>query len=37
MFAGDSSLLTEPEGLRFGSLRRTNEGFFLKVCYLFRL
>ena len=37
VFAGYSSLLTEPEGLRFGSLRRTNDGFFLKVSYLFRL
>ena len=37
VFAGYSSILTEPEGLRFGSLRRTNDGFFLKVSYLFRL
>ena len=37
VFAGYSSLLTEPEGPRFGSLRRTNDGFFLKVSYLFRL
>jgi hypothetical protein len=37
VFAGYSSLLTEPEGLRFGSLRRTNDGLFLKVSYLFRL
>jgi hypothetical protein len=37
VFAGYSSLLTEPEGLRFGSLRRTNDGFFLKVSYLLRL
>jgi hypothetical protein len=37
VFAGYSSLLTEPEGLRFGSLRRTNDGFFLKVSYLIRL
>ena len=37
VFAGYSSLLSEPEGLRFGSLRRTNDGFFLKVSYLFRL
>ena len=37
VFAGYSSLMTEPEGLRFGRLRRTNDGFFLKVSYLFRL
>jgi len=37
VFAGYGSLLSEPEGLRFGSRRRTNDGFFLKVSYLFRL
>ena len=37
VFAGYSSLMTEPEGLRFGRLRRTNDGFFLKVSYLYRL
>ena len=37
VFAGYSSLLSEPEGLRFGSLRPTNDGFFLKVSHLFRL
>jgi hypothetical protein len=31
------SVLAEPEGLRFGNLRRTNDGFFLKISYLFRL
>jgi hypothetical protein len=36
-FAGYSSFLTEPRGLRFSDLRRTNDGFFLKVSYLFRL
>jgi len=36
-FAGYTSLLTEPEGLRFGNLHRTNDGFFLKASYLFRL
>src|SRR4051794_1459395 len=36
-FAGYSSFLTEPRGLQFGSLRRTNDGFFLKASYLFRL
>jgi hypothetical protein len=37
VFAGYSSFLAEPEGLRFGNLRRTNDGFFLKISYLFRL
>jgi hypothetical protein len=37
VFDGYSSILAEPEGLRFGSLRRTNDGFFLKISYLFRL
>jgi hypothetical protein len=37
VFAGYSSILAEPEGLRVGSLRRTNDGFFLKISYLFRL
>ena len=36
-FAGYSSFLTEPRGLKFGNLRRTNDGFFLKASYLFRL
>jgi len=36
-FAGYSSFLTEPRGLQFDRLRRTNDGFFLKVSYLFRL
>ena len=36
-FAGYTSLLTEPEGLRFGNLHRTNDGFFLKASYLLRL
>jgi len=36
-FAGYSSFLTEPRGLQFGNLRRTNDGFFLKASYLFRL
>jgi hypothetical protein len=36
-FAGYSSFLTEPQGLQFGNLRRTNDGFFLKASYLFRL
>jgi hypothetical protein len=29
--------LTERRGLQFGNLRRTNDGFFLKASYLFRL
>jgi hypothetical protein len=36
-FAGYSSFLTEPVGLHFGNLQRTNDGFFLKASYLFRL
>jgi hypothetical protein len=36
-FAGYSSFLSEPRGLQFGNLRRTNDGFFLKASYLFRL
>jgi hypothetical protein len=37
VFAGWSSVMTEPDGLRFGSARRTNDGCFLKVSYFFRL
>ena len=36
-FAGYSSFLTEPRGLRFDNLQRTNDGFFLKASYLLRL
>ena len=36
-FAGYGSVLTEPRGLQFGNLRRTNDGFFLKASYLLRL
>jgi len=36
-FAGYSSFLTEPRGLRFDNLRRTSDGFFLKASYLLRL
>ena len=36
-FAGYSSFMTEPLGLQFGDLRRTNDGFFLKASYLLRL
>jgi hypothetical protein len=37
VFAGYSSILAEPQGLRFGNLRRTNDGFFLRISSLFRL
>ena len=37
VFAGYGSTLTEAEGLRFRSLRRDTDGFFLKVSYLFRM
>ena len=37
IFAGYGSLADEPLGLRFSRLRRTSDGFFLKVSYLFRL
>jgi hypothetical protein len=36
-FAGYSSFLTEPRGLRFDNLHRTNDGFFLKASCLLRL
>jgi hypothetical protein len=36
-FAGYSSFMTEPIGLRFDALRRSSDGFFLKASYLFRL
>jgi hypothetical protein len=36
-FAGYGSLLTEPRGLRFNGLQRTNDGFFVKISYLFRV
>jgi hypothetical protein len=36
-FAGYSSFMAEPFGLRFDSLRRTNDGFFVKASYLLRL
>ena len=36
-FAGYSSFLTEPLGLKFNALHRTNDGFFLKASYLLRL
>jgi hypothetical protein len=36
-FAGYGSSAAEPDPLRFGQLRRTNDGFFLKWSYLFRV
>ena len=36
-FAGYSSLLTEPRGLRFDRLQRSSDGFYVKASYLFRL
>ena len=36
-FAGYGSVLTEPRGLRFNQLQRTNDGFFVKISYLFRV
>ncbi|HEX8899401.1 MAG TPA: hypothetical protein VF751_11945, partial [Chthoniobacterales bacterium] len=37
LFAGYSSTMTEPEALRFRSLDRTSDSFFVKLTYLFRL
>lgn len=36
-FAGYGSSLAEPEPLRLTDLQRVNDGFFLKLSYLFRL
>ena len=36
-FAGYGSSAIEPDALRFGQLRRTTDGFFLKWSYLFRV
>jgi len=36
-FAGYSSILSEPRALRFDSLQRTSDGFYVKASYLFRL
>ena len=35
-FAGYSSLLDEPQALRFTRFTRQNDGFFVKLSYLFR-
>jgi hypothetical protein len=37
LFAGYGSTLTEPDALRFRSLDRTSDSFFVKLTYLFRL
>ena len=37
MFAGYGSTLTEPDALRFRSLDRLNDSFFVKLTYLFRM
>ncbi len=37
VFAGYGSSLDEPQALRFNQLRRTADGFFVKVSYLFRM
>jgi len=37
LFAGYGSTLTEPVALRFRSLDRTSDSFFVKLTYLFRL
>ncbi|MFL5614560.1 MAG: DUF5916 domain-containing protein [Gemmatimonadaceae bacterium] len=37
LFAGYGSTLTEPVALRFTSLDRTSDSFFIKLTYLFRL
>jgi hypothetical protein len=37
IFAGYGSTLAEEESFRFQSLRRVNDGFFVKLSYLFRM
>ena len=37
IFAGYGSTLTEDDPLRFRDLRRTDDGVFVKVSYLFRM
>ena len=37
IFAGYGSTLAEDESFRFNHLRRKNDGFFLKLSYLFRM
>jgi hypothetical protein len=36
-FAGYGSSFSEPAALAFSNLRRTNDGFFVKLSYLFRV
>ncbi|HEV2642952.1 MAG TPA: hypothetical protein VGT98_09605, partial [Candidatus Elarobacter sp.] len=35
-FAGYGALVDEPNGLRFDRFTRLNDGFFVKLSYLFR-
>jgi hypothetical protein len=37
MYAGYGNSLTEPDALAFRDLRRTSDGFFVKISYLFRM
>lgn len=37
LFAGYGSLLQEPRAYRFSALRRSSDGFFVKLSYLFRM
>ncbi|HEU5262984.1 MAG TPA: DUF5916 domain-containing protein [Gemmatimonadales bacterium] len=37
LFVGYGTSLSEPDAFRFRDLTRTNDGFFLKVSYLFRM
>lgn len=37
LFFGYGSSLSEPQTFRFSDLRRTSDGFFLKLSYLFRV
>jgi hypothetical protein len=36
-YAGYGSSLTEPDAFAFQGLKRVNDGFFLKLSYLFRV
>lgn len=37
VFAGYGGTMDEPRAFRFSGMERTNDGFFLKLSYLFRL
>jgi hypothetical protein len=37
IYAGYGNSMTEPDALAFRDLRRTNDGFFVKLSYLFRM